>query len=374
MAGLYLHVPFCKQACHYCDFHFSTNQKLRLDVAKAMALEIGLRANELGAKELRSIYFGGGTPSLLHSDELGLIMDSIHKHFSVAPNAEITLEANPDDLNKATLERFRSFAINRLSIGIQSFRDQDLQLMNRAHNAEEASHCVELARNAGFQSISIDLIYGIPDLSQEEWGLNVQKALALNVEHLSSYCLTIEAKTAFAHFIESGKLNPPDDAEAANQYTLLCNRLREAGYHHYEVSNFCKPGMEAVHNSAYWEGEPYLGIGPSAHSYDGESRSWNLSNNVLYLKQINAGALPLERESLSPSARYNEYIMTSLRTARGINLDLIQERFGKDLALGNESRLSAWSDKGWIQILGKLVKPTEEGFLWSDYMASELFD
>lgn len=340
---------------------------------KAMVKEIEMRSEELGDGELSSIYFGGGTPSILSSEELGLIIDAIHANFKINKSAEITLEANPDDITADKLRVWKNKGINRLSIGIQSFRNEDLVLMNRAHNASEAIQCVDLAREAGFKSISIDLIYGIPGLSDAAWTENVKKALSLNVEHISSYCLTIEKKTAFDHFIRKGEMEAPDDKSAASHYSILCDLLLRGGYRHYEVSNFCKPGDEAVHNSSYWTGKPYLGIGPSAHSFDGESRSWNVSNNSVYIKNIRAGESVSESEILSLENRFNEYIMTSIRTAFGVDFKVVKERFGIDLESREAKKLNEWKLKSWIALSTDGFQATESGYLWTDFMAGELF-
>ncbi len=342
-------------------------------MVKAMIAEIDLRKAELGTDVLNSIYFGGGTPSILSEDELKLIFDAIHQAFKINQDAEITLEANPDDINAAKLAAWKACGINRLSIGIQSFRNEDLTLMNRAHNASEAVQCVKLARQAGFQNISIDLIYGIPGLSDQNWSENMQKAIDLGVEHISSYCLTIEKKTAFDHFIKKGQMESPDDQLAASHYDILCKQLLKHGFRHYEVSNFCKSGKEAVHNSAYWSGASYLGIGPSAHSFHGESRSWNISNNSSYINQIQAGHLPSESEVLSRVNRYNEYIMTSIRTAVGIDFKTALERFQVDVESAYAEQLREWKNKSWIELSPAGFQATEEGFFWTDLMATELF-
>jgi len=354
--GIYIHIPFCKQACHYCDFHFSTSLKKKGDLVNAICEELRLRKDELSG-EVETIYFGGGTPSLLTSEELQQIFVAIQTHYTISENPEITLEANPDDLidvnpsmvaersrskvedsmhvnlsavedlKPTKLEILKRAGINRLSIGIQSFFEEDLKLMNRAHNASEAMDCIVEAKKH-FQNISIDLIYGIPGMSKERWMKNLEIALELDVPHLSCYALTVEPKTALKKFIDKGIVPPVDEEAAKQHYEILLEVTEKAGYDNYEFSNFGKPSFESRNNTAYWEGKSYLGIGPSAHGYDGKSRSWNVSNNTKYIKSIAAGELPLESEILSNEDKYNEYIMTGLRTKKGVSLKKIETEFG----------------------------------------------
>jgi len=324
--GIYIHIPFCKQACHYCDFHFSTSLKNKDRIISAIITEMKLRTNELSGT-IQTIYFGGGTPSLLTSEELKRIIDAVYDSFSVAENPEITLEANPDDLSNEVLKHLAASPINRLSIGVQSFFEEDLKLMNRAHNAEEALKSIQLAKKY-FDNISIDLIYGIPEMTNHRWLKNIEQALALDVPHLSCYALTVEPKTALERFIKKGIVPPVEDDVAQEHHALLVDRLETAGYENYEFSNFSKPGSYSQNNTAYWQGKPYLGIGPSAHSYDGNQRSWNVANNAKYLKSIEDGKLPLEREELSKTDKYNEYVMTRLRTKDGIILTEVKDYFG----------------------------------------------
>ncbi|HAJ82714.1 MAG TPA: coproporphyrinogen III oxidase, partial [Zunongwangia profunda] len=319
MSGIYIHIPFCKQACHYCDFHFSTSLKKKSELVSALQNELVLRKNELPNEPIKTIYFGGGTPSLLNLEELTAIFKTIYTEFTIAENPEITLEANPDDLSEEKINELANSKINRLSIGVQSFFEEDLKLMNRAHNAEEALNSIKLARSK-FDNISVDLIYGIPGMSNERWQKNIQILLDLDIPHISSYSLTVEPNTALQKFIEKGKIKPVDDAAAAQHFETLRTVLKNAGFEHYEFSNYGKPGYFSQNNTAYWLGKPYLGIGPSAHSYDGNSRKWNIANNTLYIKAIERSELPLEVEELSITDRYNEYIMTRLRTYFGVDL------------------------------------------------------
>lgn len=336
-AALYIHIPFCKQACHYCNYHFSTSLKKKGELVQAICEELRMRKDELNAT-VETIYFGGGTPSLLSSEELQQILETIYSNYTISKNPEITLEANPDDLldvsmsavgdiKTTKLQSLKNLGINRLSIGVQSFFEEDLTLMNRAHNALEALSCIKEAKKY-FENISIDLIYGIPGMSIERWMKNLEIALELDVPHLSCYALTIEPKTALKKFIEKGIVPPVDEEIAQQHFEILLEVTENAGYDNYEFSNFGRPGFHSRNNTAYWEEKPYLGIGPSAHSYDGECRSWNVENNTRYIKSIMAGELPSEREVLSKENKYNEYIMTGLRTKKGVSLKKVEGDFG----------------------------------------------
>ena len=371
MAGIYLHIPFCKQACYYCDFHFSTSLKYKTPLLEALAKELVLRKNEI-AEEIQTIYFGGGTPSILNRDEIDFLLHIIVENYPVSASPEITLEANPDDLSKEKLIDLSKTKINRLSIGIQSFFDEDLIYMNRAHSAKEAQESLKYAKQY-FSNITIDLIYGVPGLTHERWRDNIQKALDLGIPHLSCYALTVEDKTALAGFIQSGKYQPLNEELANEQFQLLCEILHREGYVHYEISNFGLPGYFSQHNSAYWKGVAYLGIGPSAHSYDGQKRSWNVSNNVKYIKALQEDTLPSEIEELSLTDKMNEKIMIGLRTIWGISLMEFQHEFGKeklDLLLKNASKYI--NDEVLILKPGALMI-AEKGKFYVDGIASDLF-
>lgn len=329
MAGIYLHIPFCRQACSYCDFHFSTSLKHKDALLDAMKRELLMRKQELKLP-LQSIYFGGGTPSLLSTVEIEEFINLINSNFVLDTEVEITLEANPDDLTKDKVKELANSSINRLSVGIQSFRDVDLQLMNRAHNALEAEESLKLISKK-FEFYTLDLIYGIPGLTNEDWERNIRKALSYNPKHLSAYVLTVEEKTVLEYQIRNKKVNPLDENQAQEQFFILKSILEEEGFEHYEISNFAKDRSYAVNNTAYWKGEPYLGIGPSAHSYDCKNRSWNSSNNAKYIKSIKDGILPLEQEQLSEWEAYNEYVMTGLRTMWGIRLEELKCKFSEEL-------------------------------------------
>lgn len=370
--ALYIHIPFCKQACHYCDFHFSTSIKKKEELVKMLCKELVLRKNEFKIQPVKTIYFGGGTPSLLSHEELELILNTIFNNFDVQEDAEITLEANPDDLSREKLEMLKSCGINRLSIGVQSFFEEDLQMMNRAHNAEEALQSIKWAKEF-FDNISIDLIYGIPGMSNFRWQENIEIALSLGLPHFSCYALTVEPQTALEKFIAKGKIKPVDDEVAKEHFEILVNILKAEGFVHYEFSNFGRPGYFSRNNTAYWMGNPYLGIGPSAHSYDGERRKWNINNNTLYIKALEKGQIPAQEEKLSLTDKYNEYIMTRLRTMWGISPDEVGEKFGEMYRnyLLEQARLHL-NDKLLDNEKG-VLHVSEKGKFLSDGIAADLF-
>jgi len=372
MSGIYIHIPFCKQACHYCNFHFSTTLKSKEDLISAICKEIIIQKNYLKEKSLTSIYFGGGTPSLLTDDELGQIFDALHEVYTWTDQTEITLEANPDDITLEKLNSFKKWGINRLSIGIQSFFNEDLMWMNRAHNAQEAHTCIKLAQDVGFDNITIDLIYGSPTTSHETWAENIKTALSLDIPHISSYCLTVEEGTALHHHVKKGKKSSPDSDVASRQFTTLIENLTASGYEHYEISNFAKPGRYAIHNTNYWKGAQYLGIGPSAHSFDGASRSWNIAHNQKYLHALLENIIPSEREELSTATRYNEYIMTGLRTMWGVKLDEING-FGSEFAPYFLEGIQDDIKVGFVTQDGDKYTLTQVGKHFADGIASNLF-
>jgi oxygen-independent coproporphyrinogen-3 oxidase len=371
MSGIYIHIPFCKQACHYCDFHFSTSLKKKKELIEALCSELVLRKSDL-KDEVQTIYFGGGTPSLLSSEELEEIFTTIFENYTIAEGAEITLEANPDDLSLELINQFDSSPINRLSIGVQSFFENDLKLMNRAHNANEALECIKIAKNK-FQNISIDLIYGIPGMDVERWNKNLDIAMSLGVPHLSCYALTVEPKTALASFIKKGKVAPVDDEISAEHYRILQEVAHREGYENYEFSNFGMKGYESKNNMAYWQGKHYLGIGPSAHSYDGDTRSWNVSNNSIYIKSIQSGSLPFAYETLSTEDKYNEYIMTGLRTKWGVSLDNIERSFGHKFREHLIKQAANYVVDGMLDWDNEVLHVTKKGKFLSDGIAANLF-
>jgi oxygen-independent coproporphyrinogen-3 oxidase len=372
MSGIYIHIPFCKQACHYCDFHFSTSLKKKDDMVLALAKEITLRKSEFKDEVVETIYFGGGTPSILTIDDLRFLIDEVYRNYTVSENPEITVEANPDDLTQTRIIELSQNKINRLSIGIQSFFEDDLKFMNRAHNSEEAKKCLEIATQY-FDNISIDLIYGVPGMSNEKWLQNIETALSFNVPHISSYALTVEPKTALHSFIQKGIIPPPDDEVAQEHFHLLVDKLEENGFIHYELSNFGKSTYLSKNNSSYWLGKKYIGIGPSAHSYNGISRSWNISNNTLYLKSISENILPSETETLTKTDRYNEYVMTGLRTIWGISLDRIEREFGKTYLDYLNKQSYNYIEDHLLFIDDNILRTTKIGKFLSDGIASDLF-
>nr|WP_315140954.1 radical SAM family heme chaperone HemW [uncultured Flavobacterium sp.] len=379
MSGIYIHIPFCKQACHYCDFHFSTSMKKKEEMVLAIAKEIQMRKSEFalldGARSdatIETIYFGGGTPSVLTSEEINFLITEVYKNYSVSENPEITLEANPDDLSSERIIELSKSRINRLSIGIQSFFEEDLQLMNRAHNSAEAKKCLEEATQY-FDNISLDLIYGIPAMSNEKWKQNIETALSFGIPHISSYALTVEPKTALNKLIQTGKIAAPKDEVAQEHFSILVEMLENNSFIHYELSNFGKENYFSKNNSAYWLGKKYIGIGPSAHSYDGVSRSWNVSNNTIYIKSIQENKLPNETEILSIADRYNEYVMTGLRTIWGVSLDRIGTEFGSEYLEYLNKQAQKFLDDDLVFVEKNILKPTPKGKFLTDGIASDLF-
>jgi oxygen-independent coproporphyrinogen-3 oxidase len=368
MAGIYVHIPFCRKACHYCNFHFSTRLESMEGMMHAIVAEIPLRATYVTGT-IETIYLGGGTPSLLPAATLDKLLRQLKAYFTVATDAEITLETNPDDITAEQLASWKQAGVNRLSIGIQSFFEEDLQWMNRAHTAGQAIQSIALAREAGFDNITIDLIYGTPTLTDERWQQNVQMALAAGVTHLSCYALTVEPKTALHKMVEQHKKQEPDPDQQSRHFELLMQWMAEAGYEHYEISNFAKPGHRSRHNSSYWSGAHYAGIGPAAHSFNGESRQWNIANNALYIKSIEQGALPFEIETLTPDQQLNEYIMTSLRTMEGLDLEKVSADAAGQLLKAAQKYIAA----GTMVVNGQRLVLTMQGKLLADGIAADLF-
>ena len=372
MAGIYIHIPFCKQACFYCDFHFSTSLKKKNDMILSLVKEIEIRKDELQNEIIETVYFGGGTPSVLSVSEIQALIDAVYKNHNVIKSPEITLEANPDDLSKEKIIELSKTPINRLSIGVQSFYEKDLKLMNRAHSSIEAKNSLSVAIRY-FDNISVDLIYGIPDCTNEEWRANIQIALSFGVSHISSYALTVEPKTALETLIAKGKIKNVDEEKAQEQFYILIEELAKANFVHYELSNFGKEGFFSQNNSSYWLGKPYLGIGPSAHSFGGKERSWNLKNNTKYIKAIQENILPIEREILTEIDGYNEYIMTGLRTIWGVSFTKIKNDFGVNYITYLEKQSQKYIDKGLLYIENEILKTTQKGKFLSDGIASDLF-
>lgn len=371
-AGVYFHIPFCKKACHYCNFHFSTSLQHKNELVEALLKEIDITRGK-STRLITSVYFGGGTPSLLLRKELRALMEKIRASFKLLPDIEISFEVNPDDMNDATVPFWRQQGINRLSIGIQSFRDEDLLWMNRAHSASQAMTAISLAKDSGFTNYSIDLIYGIPGLTDDAWKTNLETAIQLGVPHISAYALTVEPRTALDVMINKGKKEPVDTEQQARQFIILMEMLEAAGYEHYEISNFSLPGMHSRHNSSYWQGIPYFGFGPSAHSYDGFSRYWNKSQNMEYIQSIESGIIPYDKEDLTDTQRLNEYIMTSLRTMEGIRLERVKDTWGEEQALRLLSNSEKYQSRGMLISKDDGIVLTREGKLFADGIAADLF-
>jgi oxygen-independent coproporphyrinogen-3 oxidase len=382
MAGIYIHIPFCRKACHYCNFHFSTSLHQKAPLVKAIEKEINLMPLPQGVaveRRIETIYFGGGTPSLLEIEELEILLSATRQNFMVGADAEITLEANPDDINENKLTAWKELGINRLSIGIQSFVQSDLEWMNRAHTATQATKSIDLARQFGFHDFSIDLIYGTPTLTDEQWLLNLETAASLGVNHLSCYALTVEEKTALNHFIQKGKLAPIDEAKQTRQFGMLMDWATKEGFEHYEISNFARPGHRSHHNSHYWSGAAYYGFGPAAHSFDGSvTRWWNMSNNPLYTEAINNHQPPFSFETLTPVERLNERIMTGLRTMEGFDPGyIIQAAAEKNINEKQQAHFYAqvnhFANEGLVMHLQDKILLTPKGIHFADGIASGLF-
>ncbi|WP_161889516.1 radical SAM family heme chaperone HemW [Pontibacter russatus] len=372
MSGIYLHIPFCRQACHYCDFHFSTSMGLKEQTVQAIARELELRQEYLQGQPVHTIYFGGGTPSLLNQQELQLLLATIKKLYIVSEDTEITLEANPDDLTPAKLQELRAAGMNRLSIGLQSFHEPHLRLMNRAHSATESLQCVKDAQAAGFDSITVDLIYGIPATDHHIWQQDLETLFALRVPHVSCYALTIEPDTALGRWSKKGKFKPAEDDFTAQQFEILLAQMAKHGYIQYEISNFCLPGHESRHNSNYWRGVHYLGVGPSAHSFNGRSRQHNVAHNKKYVDAVMQGHIPFELEELTMADQVNDYLLTSLRTIWGCDLRKINHDYGYNLRVSHAGYLQQLQDKGLASIAEEVLYLTDKGKLLADQITLDL--
>jgi oxygen-independent coproporphyrinogen-3 oxidase len=373
MPGIYIHIPYCKQACHYCDFHFSTSLQTKPLMLDALVSEMKLRKDYLEGKAIQTVYLGGGTPSLLSAPELKRLFEELQHHFDLAPDAEITMEVNPDDLNALSLKTLSESPVNRLSIGIQSFREEDLKRMNRAHDSKQASLSVKAAQEVGFSNISIDLIYGLPGLNEQDWRSNLHKAFDLNVQHISSYCLTVEPQTAWAKQVKDGSMPMVDDETSSAHFRVMKEEMNWNGFIQYEISNFGKENFFSRHNSNYWKREHYLGLGPSAHSFNGLSRQWNIANNNTYIRSVAAGLHDVETETLSEQQKYNEYVMTSLRTIWGCDLDYIRSMFGERISSHCLDESEFYLHSGKLVRKGNLLLLSDEGMLVADRIASDLF-
>lgn len=372
MAGIYLHIPFCRKKCTYCDFHFSTTfESYRDKMIRSLEKEIELRKDYLDDQTIETIYLGGGTPSVLNEDELVRLLNKIRTLFKVSANVEVTLEANPDDFTQEKVMEWKKAGVNRLSIGIQSFREKDLQWMNRSHNVEQSYEAAKMAQSAGITNITIDLIYGLPEMMMKEWEEQVETAVKLGVNHISAYCLTVEQNTALHHFVNRGTIIPAGEDQQADEFQKLVEILKDKGFEQYEISNFSIPGFESRHNSAYWKGINYLGIGPSAHSFNGVSRMWNVANNQRYIKGVEGGVPENEIEELTHEDRFNELLLTGLRTVYGVELNRLigiltpEEAFYKTL--------HDYEKSGDIEIVDEVIYLTKQGRLIADRIAADLF-
>ncbi len=372
MSGIYLHIPFCKQACHYCDFHFSTSRKHKDGVLSAMYTELEQRAPQWVGPKVETVYFGGGTPSLLSAEEISGFIDRIDRLFDLDAEAEITLEANPDDLHPDKIRQFATSPVNRLSVGIQSFHERELKWMNRAHSQQEALESLQALQEV-FENYSIDLIYGIPGSDPEDWEATLETALEFNPPHISAYALTVEPGTALQHMIDRGKSPAADDLRAESDFRVLLDRLEAEGYQHYEISNFGKPGFLSRNNSAYWKGLPYLGIGPSAHSFDGRNRRWNVAHNIKYLRALEEGLPYFETEALSKRDRYNEAVMTGLRTMWGVSLESIRKEFGETYEAYLLQQADPYLKKHLLFLDADHLYTSKSGKFLADGIASDLF-
>jgi oxygen-independent coproporphyrinogen-3 oxidase len=368
LAGIYIHIPFCRQACHYCNFHFTTSLRYKNELVAALLKEIELQKSYLKNEKVESIYFGGGTPSLCTKYEIQSMVEKMYSSFEVAPDAEVTLEVNPDDITAEKLQAWKEAGINRLSIGIQSFFEEDLRWMNRAHTSQQAITNLQLAKQH-FKNITIDLIYGTPSLTNEKWKQNIDTALEYGVSHLSCYALTVEPKTPLHKMIQRHEAEDVDPDTQSDQFLLLMQWMEKAGYEHYEISNFAKPGFRSLHNSSYWQGKNYLGIGPSAHSFNGMTRQWNISNNSIYIESINKEIIPFEKEELTATQKINEYIMTSLRTIEGLDLNKLQE----STALAFRGKAEKYIASGKMILKGNSFCLTREGKLLADGITADFF-
>jgi oxygen-independent coproporphyrinogen-3 oxidase len=373
LAGIYIHIPFCKQACYYCDFHFSISLKNKGELLKAIEKELVLRKNYLENQVIKTIYFGGGTPSLLKTDEILRLVDVISKNYQLGTDIEFTLEANPDDLTHQKVKELSKTPINRFSIGVQSFFEDDLKFMNRAHTSIEADSSIKRVQDAGFENITIDLIYGIPHLSVDKWKENLAKSFELQVPHLSCYALTVEEKTALHHLIKTNKYPQVSDELAYEHFQILVNETSKQGFIQYELSNFGKEGYFSQHNISYWQGKSFLGIGPSAHSFNSLSRSWNSANNPKYIKSLIQNELPITTEILSKTNQFNEYLMTGLRTIFGISLKEIEVKFGEIYKTHLLNQLKKHQEIHHSEIRNEQVFITSKGRFLTDTILADLF-
>jgi len=372
LAGIYVHIPFCRQKCHYCNFHFAVSKRGKSSLIDAILSEIDLSKDYLNDEKIQSLYFGGGTPSILEMAELDRIFEKIHAVYDIVPDAEITLEANPDDIRRDYLQHLKSLGINRLSLGVQSFDDAILKKINRSHTASEAKRSIAYILEAGFDDLSIDLIFGMPGSDVASWQKELDQALEFPIPHFSLYNLTVEKRTALHYMVKTAQLILPSEDTMAQQFNFASRYLTNKGFEHYEISNYALPGRYAKHNTSYWKGEAYLGIGPSAHSFNGIGRQWNIANNSRYIKEIQSGIIPFESEMLSSADHYNEYVLTRIRTMWGCELEDIRG-LGKDFEVHFIKNVQVYMEKGWVVRKKENFSLSLQGKLFSDAVASGLF-
>jgi oxygen-independent coproporphyrinogen-3 oxidase len=372
MAGIYIHIPFCKTRCVYCDFYSTTESEMRSRYISALCREIEMRADYLHGEPVETIYFGGGTPSQLTAGDFARVFSAIERTFGTITAGEITLEANPDDLTEEYLQSLSPLPFNRISMGVQTFRDDTLRLLNRRHNAQQAVDAVARCRRAGFRNISIDLIYGLPGETEESWRTDLQKAISLGVEHISAYHLIYEEGTRLYDMLRHHSVEEVDEESSVRFFEMLIDELTKAGYEHYEISNFCRPGMHSRHNTSYWQGIKYMGCGPSAHSFDGESREWNVSSLHRYIEAIESGGRDFEKEELDLTTRYNEYIITTLRTRWGADMSTLEQRFGTKLKNYCLRMARTYIDEGRLTLDGDTLRLTRSGIFVSDGIMSDM--
>ena len=373
MAGIYLHIPYCKQKCTYCNFHFSTNTKNVNEMINAMLIEIENKKDYLLGEEIETIYFGGGTPSFIETSHINSLIKKIFSLFQVKADAEITLELNPDDISENKLRELKSTGINRLSIGVQSFHDEDLKFMNRSHDGNMARNSIAIAKKLGFKNITIDLIYGLPNLSNKKWEANLNTVKQLKINHFSAYALTVEPKTKLDYLIKSKKLDPISDEKIEDHFKILQESSERIGFVQYEISNFCKDKVISKHNSSYWKRKKYIGIGPSAHSFDGNSRQWNIKSNSKYILKLKNQQEYYEIEKLSENEKYNEYVLTTLRTMWGINQKYLTNNYNKKINLKFTALIKKWIESGDVIKENENFKLSKKGMLMADGIASDLF-
>ena len=372
MAGIYIHIPYCKKKCIYCNFYFQISQKNKKELIKSIIKEIELRKNYLKNLSINTVYFGGGTPSVLEKEEIKKILNQIYRLFNINNDAEITMECNPEDINLSKLKFLKTIGFNRLSIGVQSFNDSDLKLLNRTHNSSQAINCILQAKKIGFKNISIDLIYGLPNQSLKKWELNMVKFFKLDVSHFSAYQLTIEKNTFLNKLLNKGEIQLPKENTVLSQYKLLLKMSKKFGYINYEISNFGKVNYFSEHNISYWRNNYYIGIGPSAHSYNGTERRWNVSSNSKYINNINDEKIFYKKEILSKNQKYNEYVFTSLRTIYGVDSEYIERKFGKKIKDHFIREIKKWEALKLTKINTKYFL-NNEGKLHADTISSDLF-